>query len=302
MDKASLERMMESPNYSSIDELFDKAELNDVERDAFVRNRKYCEYWLLRSKRMCHQSFNPDLPNFIKRLARVLNYLESNAVRGEKKQKIKEMFGMGSPVHRVYSTKNGCRSTQNSQILENTYFELLILSFLVERGFEIEMIKSREAGKRIPEFIASRDGLKLAGEAKNLDVDSLLDNIFGDSFIDGFDHRRTEEEREKGYQKIKSQIEKRYEDAIGKFHYINNDEKYIVFMSIYYDNRHIGNPAINYIDSIQSTWSGNNMQNFLGLVIPQYDQTIFIENTDSDHKILSALHDIGIQEFHNFVP
>lgn len=158
---------MEKPIYSSLYELFDKAELSEIEKQAFLRNKKYCEYWLLRSKRGYHQSNDSKKPNFIKKLARVINHLESDSVKeGAKTQKIKEMFGYGknniSPIHKVtpiepdtnLNVESGCCSRKNSSILENTYFELLILSFFVEHGFEIELLSNKEKGKRIPEFIA----------------------------------------------------------------------------------------------------------------------------------------------------
>ncbi len=80
--------MMEEPIYSSLDEVFEKADLTKVEREAFIRNKSYCEYWLLRSKRGYHLSFNSEEANFIKQLARVINCLESDLVLGDKKQKI----------------------------------------------------------------------------------------------------------------------------------------------------------------------------------------------------------------------
>lgn len=192
MDAENFQTMMEEPIYSSLVELFDKAELSEREKQAFLRNKKYCEYWLLRSKRGYHQSLNPEKPNFIKKLARVINHLESDLVTGAKKQKIKEMFAPRSPIHKVTKTEISCRSEQNSPILENTYFELLILSFFVERGFNIELIRNKEYGTRIPEFIASKNGIKLSVEAKNLNVDNIMNNIFGDSFEDGIDHHRTQ--------------------------------------------------------------------------------------------------------------
>lgn len=278
------------------------ADLTEVEREAFLRNKKYCEYWLLRSKRGYHQSFNPALPNFIKRLARVINHLESDSVTGDKKQKIKEMFSVGSPVHRVYKTKSGCRATQNSPILENTYFELLILSFLVEQGIEIELVKSRGTGKRIPEFVASMGGLKLSVEAKQIEIDSLLDNIFGDSFTDDNYSRRSKTEQEKGYERIKAQIEKRYESAISKYKHINEDENYIVFMSIYYSLSFIGTPAINFLNSLQSSWAGQSLVKFAGLVIPEEKQTYFIKNQECNQQVLREVNRLNFENFHNYIP
>lgn len=302
MDINSLKILMEKPTYSSLSELFDMAELTEVEKEAFIRNKKYCEYWLLRSKRGCHQSFNSDFPNFIKRLARVINHLESDSVTGDKKQKIKEMFGAGSPVHRVYKTKNGCRATQNSPILESTYFELLILSFFVAQGFKVELIKSRGTGKRIPEFVASKNGLKFSVEAKQIEIDSLLDNIFGDAFTDSNYSHRTKPDQEKSCERIKAQIEKRYESAIEKYKDINEDENYIVFMSIYYNLSFIGTPAINFLNSIQSSWAGQNLASFVGLVLAEEKQTLFMKNQECNQEALCEVNRLNIECFHKFVP
>lgn len=294
--------MMESPIYSSLNELFDMANLTEVEKEAFLRNKKYCEYWLLRSKRGYHQSFTPSLPNFIKRIARVINHLESDSVSGDKKQKIKEMFSVGSTVHRVFKTKTGCRSKQNSPILENTYFELLILSFLVEQSFEIELVKSRGTGRRIPEFVATNGALKLSVEAKQIEIDSLLDNIFGDSFTDDNFSSRSIAEQAKGYEKAKFQIEKRYESAISKYKHINEDENYIVFMSIYNNFSLIGSPAINYLNSLQTSWIGQNLVKFVGLVIPDEKQTFFIKNKECNQVVLREVNRLNFERFHEYVP
>lgn len=302
MDADTFQIMIEEPIYTSLVELFAKAELSEIERQAFLRNKKYCEYWLLRSKRGYHQSFNPEKPNFIKKLARVINHLKSDLVKGAKKQKIKEMFAPRSPIHKVTQTEVSCRSERNSSILENTYFELLILSFFVERGFEIELKSNKEHGKRIPEFIASKNGINLSVEAKNLNVDNIMNNIFGNSFEDGIDHHRTQYEQVKGYEKIKSQIEKRYKDAMDKYNHINSDEQYIVFMSIYFNNHFIGKPAINYINSLQEKWIGHELRNFVGLVIPEEQQTLFIKNYDSHENVVHKLTAYGLEEFHTYVP
>ncbi|WP_373035176.1 hypothetical protein [Sulfurimonas sp.] len=302
MDVKDFQAMMEKPIYASLDEVFDKSNLSETEKDAFLRNEKYCKYWLLRSKRYYNQSLNSEKPNFIKKLARVINHLESDLVTGAKIQKIKEMFAPRSPIHKVTQTEISCRSEQNSPILENTYFELLILSFFVERGFNIELISNKEYGTRIPEFIASKNGIKLSIEAKNLNVDNIMNNIFGDSFKDGIDHHRTQNEQEKGYKNIKSQIEKRYEDAMDKYNHINSDEQYIIFMSIYFNNHFIGKPAINYVNSLQAKWIGQELRNFIGIVIPEEQQTLFIKNQEGNENIVHQLTEYGLEEFHKYVP
>ena len=90
MEIEHFKNSMEEPNYSSLDEIFDKANLNGTEKEVFLRHKKYCEYWLLRSKGLDHKSFNSGVPNFIQQLARVIRDLESGSVEGAKIQKIKD--------------------------------------------------------------------------------------------------------------------------------------------------------------------------------------------------------------------
>jgi len=270
--------------------------------DVFLRHKKYCEYWLLRSKTVYHQSFNTEIPNFIKCLAAVIFYLESDSVTGKKNQKIKELFGYRSPIHRVYKTKDGVRRTQNSQTLENTYFELRILSFLVERGFSIELIKARKKGKKIPEFIAIKKGTRIAVEAKNLHLDSILDNIFGDRFVDGMDYKRSQADKDKGLEKIIYQIQINYENAMEKYNHIDPAEQYIIFMSIHSYYRYIGTPVINYLESVQKSWNDQEYENFLGLVIPEEKQTIFIKHINGSSAAFNLLEEVGINDFHRYVP
>lgn len=302
MDIESLKESSERKLYSSLDEVFQKADLTLPERDAFIRNQKYCEYWLLRSKAGYHQSFAPSHTNFIKRLAAVITHLESSSVKGNKKQKIKELFGYGSPIHRVYKTKNGLRTTQNSPTLDNTYFELKILSFFIDMGFKIELIKAKIKGKKIPEFVATKDDVKMSVEAKNLNIDSILDNIFGDSFIDGIDYRRTRAENDKGLEAIRSQIQRNYENAIGKYEHTNHNEHFIIFMHIYDSLNHIGTPAIDYLNSLQASWSKGKYDNFLGIVIPERDKTVLIYNKHGNPDAFSLLGKAELSDFHNYVP
>ncbi len=67
----------------------------------------------------------------------------------------------------------------------------------MESGYNVELAKVSEPGKRIPEFVVSLNSSKLSVEAKKVNNDSILDNIFGDSFIDGIDHRRSQSERKR---------------------------------------------------------------------------------------------------------
>jgi len=300
MDIKSLEISMEQPIYSSLGEIFEKAGLTEDEKGAYLRNKQYCEYWLLRSKRGYHQSFD-DSPNFIQRLARVIICLESDLVEGNKKQKLKELFG-NAPVHKVYKAKNGVRSTQKSSSIQDTYFELLILSFFVNHGFRIELIKSKKHGQRIPEFFAIQGDIKLAVEAKNIDIDKILDSILGDVFIEGIDHVQTKVEKEKGYTKIKAQIENNYRNAIGKFEHLNSAEQYIIFMSIHCPVNVLGALTRDYFNQLQGQWAALKYENFLGVIVLEDNKTVFFKNPNCRSEANGILENLGITDFHKFQP
>lgn len=87
-----------------------------------------------------------------------------------------------------------------------------------------------------------------------------------------------------------------------KYNHINSDEQYIIFMSIYFNNHFIGKPAINYINSLQEKWVEHKLRNFVGLVIPEEQRTLFIKNQEADENIALKLTDYGLKEFHTYVP
>ena len=130
----------------------------------------------------------------------------------------------------------------------------------------------------------------------------MLDKIFGDYFAVGFDYYMTEEEKEDGYKKIKSQIKKRYDDALDKHKYINKDEIYLIFMNIHPNNNIIGEPAKIFFNELQSCWNTQVYDNFLGLIIPEYKKTIFIDNKKANHNAILLLENIGIENFHLYTP
>ncbi len=206
MDLKQFKKEREQPIYSNLSDLYDTASLNLEERAIFDKYKNTCEYWLLRSKRPASYSFNKH-PSFIQCLARVLINLQSKKVTGKKEQLVKEMFG-DKKIHRVYPTKNGVRSTISSNKVFNTFFELKIMSFFLEHNFEIVLSNATIKGVKIPEFVAKKGSLHINVEAKYLDIDKVLDHIYGDTFIEGIDFKATQETRDIGDKKTQSSIEK----------------------------------------------------------------------------------------------
>ncbi|MET0109836.1 MAG: hypothetical protein ABW084_13120 [Candidatus Thiodiazotropha sp.] len=262
--------------FGSLEELYEASNLENTEIDIFNTYKHLCEYWLLRAKIQFTQSFN-DKPNFIQNLARVLINLQSKRVTGPKDHLVKEMFS-GKAVHREISSNKGNRIKINSNKVFNTYFELEILSFFLENGFQIELKSSKTKGKKIPEFTAIKDNIRINVEAKNLDGDKIMDHIFGDSFIEGIDYRPKDEDSAKGYKKIKEMLVSNYENAIRKFHFIPKNEYFILFMSTDVEISYLGSDAIEYLNNLPLSWSDCDFENFIGLILPVIDQTYVIQN------------------------
>lgn len=297
MDLNTFSEDWEEPIHQSLEEVFDHAELNHPERNIFYKYRSDCEYWLLRSKLFYSKSLD-DKPNFIQNLARVLINLQLQKVTGTKDHLVKEMFS-NKKIHRSYKTQNGVRATKFSDKLENTYFELEIMSFLLKNGFSIELSKSKK-GQKIPEFIAIKNFIKINVEAKSLNRDKIEDNIFGDTFVTGINYRRTEEEKKKGYDRISSTVENNYLKAMGKFSVIPKNEYFILFLSAYYNIRLMGQPAINYLNVLPNQWQARDFNNFIGIILPDSKTTYFLKNEKCDLILLNHIPDL--LEYHSYSP
>ncbi|WP_319481524.1 hypothetical protein [uncultured Draconibacterium sp.] len=298
MELSKFKKDSERQIHKSFNELFDKAKLSQKERDIYYRYRDYCEYWLLRSKLQYSQS---EGQNFLKRLAIVLINLQSKNVSGPKDSVVKQMFGDKS-VHRCYPTKNGLRSTKNSNIIENTYFELEILSFFLLNNFDIQLANDNIKGKKIPEFKAELNGAIINIEAKQLDVEKIMDNIFGDGFTSGINSKLSEKELDSGYKRIFSQFERNYSSAISKYLEIEPGEYFIIFLSAYYRIDYLGKYAINFLNDLPKQWTDNNYNNLVGIVIPDSEKTYFIQNRLCDNSIIETLLELGINDFHKYIP
>ncbi len=294
---------MEKPIHNSLNELFDKANLSNDERDVYLSIRKHCEYWLLRSKTYYSQPFNSNIPNFIQRLARVLIRFFSENVSGKKFLMIKEMFPKNSPVHRVFKTgTGGVRATQNSSKIENTYFELEIMSFFLDNGFNIKLASSNIVNRKIPEFTAINKNYKVNIEAKQLNIDKILDNIFGDCFTKENHNKQSADLLDKGYLKIKERIKANYTSAISKYDHIDDDELYLIFISLNYKLDYMGKYCTQYLSNLPNEWTDKRYNQLLGVVIIELENTIYIKNTHAEQEHLKRLNEIGISEYHTYIP
>lgn len=298
MNLKEFTKNIEKPIYKNLEELYDIAELNFIEREIFNKYKKECEYWLLRSKKQFSENIN-DSTNFIKNLAQVLINLQSPKVTGQKNNLIKEMFG-DKKVHRCYETKNGLRSTINSNKIFNTYFELRIMSFFLENNFDIKLSNSKEKGIKIPEFVASKKEFHLNVEAKQLDVDKIMDHIFGSIFINGIGYKYTKHERERGYEAIKATVKRNYDNALQKFDVIPKNEYFILFFSANYSISVMGKAVVDYLNNISSEWKNSKYNNLLGIIVEDQDNTYFFRNDNSNLNLENYLS--GISNFHTYTP
>ncbi|MBI9046987.1 MAG: hypothetical protein JEZ06_21045 [Anaerolineaceae bacterium] len=298
MDLNSFSSGIEKPIYDNIEELFDAAQLNSSERAIFSKFKAYCEYWLLRSKKPYSRSYD-NKPNFIQDLARVLINLQSQRVIGPKDHYVKEMFS-DKKVHKIIETKTGFRSTKNSNKVFNTYFELEIMSFFLENGFNIELSVARSSGQKIPEFVATKNEMRLNIEAKKLDVENIKDNIFGDKFINGIDHKQTDDELKKGYERIFGAFQRNYENALEKYYMIPDNEYFVLFISSYYKIALMGQQTINYFNNLQTEWKDEKYGNFVGVILPDSEKTYYIKNKICDLEITDYVS--KIKDFHCYFP
>ena len=231
MDLEEFKTDMEKPIHPTLESLFERAQLSLEEQAVYLRHKKYCEYWLLRSKLDYSQRPFSKIPNFIKLLARTLINLESDMVTGKKKHFIKTMFSENKDeLHSFEISDEHLRSLKKTARIENTFFELDIMSFFLSNSFKIQLAESNKPGVKIPEFKATKNNISINIEAKRLNYDIILDNIHGDHMSKGIDYRISEEERSKGYIRKMLQLKSRFENALKKLQHIPSDEYYIIFI------------------------------------------------------------------------
>jgi len=301
MNIDNIKKTIEKPIYSSLEELFTEAKLERKEMDIFLKYKKYCAYWLLRSKHSYSKSFDNHIPNFIQLLARGLINLDSDNVTGAKDKFLKEMFS-DKTVHRVYKTKNGIRTTKNSPIIENKYFELEIMSYFLENDFYIELSESKILGQKIPEFKAIKGSSVCNIEAKKLNFESVHDNIFGDKVLYGVDYHPSASKKSEGYKRIMKQFSRNYEDALLKYYDTPNNEYFIIFMYAYYRLDLLGPYAINYINQLSNTWKEKKYNNLVGVVITDSQKTYLLFNKNCPINISESLNKIPLANFNKFLP
>lgn len=302
MDKNEFKESQERQIHKSLSELFEKANLIKKEQEILLKYKKDCEYWLLRSKIQFSQSFGPSDTNFIKQIAIVLINLQSDKVYGAKNLLIKKMFADNS-VHRFKETKGGgIRSTINSPIIFNTYYELEILSFFLKNNFKIYLASDKKIGVKIPEFVAEKDNIRINVEAKSLDADSIGNSIFGDFFITGINHKQSKEELEKGYIRILDQLKRNYKSAIEKYNEIETHEYFIVFINPNYRIQALGRPSIDFLNRLIEDWKHDRYKRLIGVVIHDSDDTYFIENKYCEPIVIQKIKEMDISEYHKYIP
>lgn len=303
MDLDRFSSWCEEQIYNDLEEVYKKANLTELEKSIFNKYKKYnIENWLLRAKNGYFKSGafieqNDEFPNFIQLLARALINLDSPKVSGAKVKFIKEMFG-DKTIHKCQEIEKGhFRSEIISNIIENKYFELRLMSFFIENMFEIELCSSKIKGKKIPEFVAIKNNLRINVEAKKMDEDKIADNIFGNHFIEGIDYNPTAIELEKGYGKIKAALENNYEKALLKFYDIPSTEFFVIFISVYFKLEFMGQQTIDYLNSIPDKWNTSRYNNLAGVVLLDQYKTYFLENKNcklrlsKDIKNITFLHE-----------
>lgn len=299
MDIERFKEDIEKPIFASLEDVFQEAGLNEEEKSVYIKYKKYCKYWLLRAKRNNIDNWGQGGDNFITKLARALIVLDSDRVEGSKTSFVKVMFS-DKTVHRVIETKNGVRSTKNSVIVATKFFELDILSYFVFNGFKIFLIESQKSGQKIPEFKAVKDGITINVEAKKLDQDSVMNNIFGDGMIEKIGYKHTKEKLDEGYKRIERQFARNYEDAIGKLSDIENGEYYIIFMYAYYRVDYTGKYLVSYINNLYSDMSS--YKNLIGVVIPDTLRTYFLKNITCNIELERYLTEYPIGNYNIFSP
>lgn len=300
MNKKDLIENVEKPLYHTIEEVFENSDLSEEEKSIFREYEKYCKYWLLRIKNDQLRSIYQNEKSFLKKIAIALIKLHSKNVIGSKSNFIKEMFG-DKAVHRVYETKNGgLRSTINSNIIANKYFELDILSYFIDNGFKVLLSESKFEGQKIPEFKAIKNDISINVEAKRLDQEKVMDNIFGDRMVYGIDYKFTDKEKDKGFKRIESQFSRNLLSAFSKMENVPKDEFYLIFIYVYYRVDYAGKYIIDYINNVSEELS--KYSNLLGLVIPDSNNTYHIKNPSCklDYEKLFSKHSMNL--YHLYTP
>lgn len=259
MNVDSWKEELEKQHYKSLDVLFDEMELTDSERNVFFKYKR-CHYWLLRSMPFSNRfgEINP-----LKQLAVLMLNLHSKRVSGSINDYIKRMFPRRG-AYFVKSVKNGYRFSFIHHDLEHLSFELKIMSFLLERGFEIFLCEG--PGVK-PEFEVVKGACRFFVEAKKMDTEAVLDNIFGDSFVEVKPKRRTKEDLDKGYRRIKKTLEKIYEEAKRKLKGLDETDQLLLIIDPSYSFKRMGPYAKQYLESLPNKWVKEQETQILGVII-----------------------------------
>ncbi len=224
----------EEPNWGSLEEVYERAGLSPEELCALNEYRDIAEYYLLRAKRPMVTGIQ-EHPSLIRELAGFLRFLNSPCVSGAeggeapRRSFVKEVFNKGKPVHKHVLTRrtlrlesgelvqsSGIRISARSTAFWDKLAELRVLAFLCANCYRVEFPSPSAEGKQ-PEFFIRADQAPVGIEVKNLDVDVVLDRIFG-GFNDELppvdnDEFTGPDDREG----IVGMINSQYEKAVAKF-------------------------------------------------------------------------------------
>lgn len=243
-------------------------------------------------------------PSPVRCLAGYLRFLNSAAVRGAdgneppRRSFVKEMFG-DTKVHGVTvksvsrklesgDTEEGTsmRSSAWSTIFWDKLAELQVLAFFCANGYEVEF-PAGNSGSKKPEFFIQVRQTALGVEVKNLDVDAVLDRIYGDfdSTI-AFMHNAGPESETSfvgpgDYHGIVGMIERQYGKAVQKF----SDAPGLVFIFVPLDRGQLGRYLDEYIAALFSEWNNGDDCGVVGLVLA-FNDSVQLQR-HPDHQTLT---------------
>ena len=288
---------LERPIYADLDEVFSRAGLSPPERDIFLRYRQDCEYWLLRAKTPYVEPTFAG-PVFIQQLARMLMVLGSDKVSGARRSFIKEMFSI-KQVHKVTRGSGFIRSSQRSSILFDKYFELKILAFLVRNGCSIHI--HGKADKPKSEFLATKNGVNVEIEAKNLDADAILDKIHGDFFEPDWKPKKPGQHHDADTnRKLYNQLKQSYDNAVKKMASTGDGDFLLIFIATNLPIGLLGPRAIEFVnDLVAHQWRAEEYQMLLGMVIVEDSRVRFLPNHSCSGRI-SSLLDVDVESFFDY--
>ena len=154
----------------TFDEILLRGGLSSTQKNVLQANQRYLEDVLRLRGGGWTVAING--PPFIRRLADLLIIFEGPLVAGRKKRFIKRMFGAHAKPHARRRRKGVVTLGASSAELWTTLFELTLVGFFVEQGFNVTLEPELPNGK-VPEFRADRGTDTLYVEAKSVSDERL---------------------------------------------------------------------------------------------------------------------------------